>query len=75
MMDTTTLWGAITGSGIALATAIQVLWARVSADLDDCKKDRVQLFSRVDNLQNQFNEVSTQFAELRGEIKNRPQNS
>jgi hypothetical protein len=72
-MEPTTIWTLLLAAGTALGSAVKVLWTKVSTELDDCKKDRITLFQKVDGLQLQLNDVSTEFAELRGEAKHRKQ--
>lgn len=67
-MDVTTLVGLIVTAGGGMAAAVSALWRRVSGDLDDCKKDRVTLFAKVDDLHGQLNEVNRSVGEMRGRL-------
>jgi hypothetical protein len=69
MMDTNAILTIlIAPAAIALVGAIKVLWDRVTGDLDDCKKDRVTLFGKVDELQGKLTEVSESVGEMRGRL-------
>lgn len=65
-MDTATVLGMVIAAGGALTTAVGALWKRVTADIDDCKKDRVTLAAKIDTLQEDVVNLSRQVGELSG---------
>lgn len=65
-MDTATVLGMVIAAGGGLTTAVGALWKRVSADLDDCKKDRLHLAAKIDTLQEDMVILSRQIGQLSG---------
>ena len=65
-MDTATVLTMVIAAGGGLTTAVAALWKRVSADLDDCKKDRLHLSAKIDSLQEDMVTLSRQIGQLSG---------
>lgn len=48
----------------AFGTAVASVWAWFRKELDDCKKDRKELFDRVDSLHDRVSELSLKIGQL-----------
>jgi hypothetical protein len=63
-MDTATVLGMVIAAGGGLTTAVTALWKRVTADIDECKKDRLVLSERIESMQTELVNLSRQVGEL-----------
>lgn len=48
----------------AIAGSVGAVWSWFRAELDDCKKDRKELFARVDNLHSEVSSLSMRVGQV-----------
>lgn len=71
-MDAGMVVGLIGAAGGVLATAITALWRRISTELDDCKKDRQDLWQASNTTSERIVKLSEEVGELRGKLSQDP---
>lgn len=71
-MDSGIVIGLIGAAGSVLATAITALWRRISTELDDCKKDRQDLWQASNTTSERIVKLSEEVGELRGKLSQDP---
>lgn len=56
--------GVLATLAAAVAGAIAAVWSWFRSELDDCKKDRKELFTRVDNLHAEVSQLSMRVGQV-----------
>lgn len=57
------------GVGAAATASVTAVWAWFRGELNDCKKDRADLYRRVDELHDELNTLSLTVGRLEGQFK------
>lgn len=56
--------GVLATIAAAVAGAIAAVWSWFRSELDDCKKDRKELFTRVENLHHEVSQLSQRVGQV-----------
>jgi hypothetical protein len=57
--------GVLTAVGTAIVASVTSVWAWFRGELNDCKKDRKELFARVESLHARVSELSLEIGHMK----------